>query len=341
MSARRLCRGLWVIAAWLAWLQPAAADVYPIILRGKVVMEDGSPPPITVQVERICSDVAGTAPGPITNKKGEYVWRMEIDPLATRECYIRASHAGYSSSQVEVQGVDTTKTMVELPNITLSTNVVDASAIRVSENNLPARAKSPFSAAMKALDTSDFAGAARELEAAVKAAPKFAQGWHALGVVDQRLHKDIEAREAYEHAIAADPKMLPAYVMLARVCIRTRDWQGAEKAAGALIKGDSKRNYPEGYLHLAVAQYELKDLGSAQASAEEAIRLDPAHKRPREEYVLGRILEAKGDMNGAREHMTRYLQLDPAPADVDLVRGHLENLGKPEAAAVDPDLEPM
>lgn len=341
MSARRLCCTLWVMALPLACLQPAAADVYPIILRGKVVMEDGSPPPVIVQVERICSDVAGTAPGPITNKKGEYVWRMEIDPLATRECYIRASHAGYSSSQVEVQGVDTTKTMVELPNITLGTNVVDASAIRVSESNLPLRAKSPFTAAMKALDTSDFAEAGRQLEAAVKASPKFAQGWHALGVVDQRLHRDAEAREAYEHAISADPKMLAAYVMLARVSIKTKDWEGAEKAANALIKADGKHNYPESHLHLAVAQYELKDLGSAQASVEEAIRLDPAHKRPREEYVLGRILEAKGDTNGAREHMTRYLQLDPAPADVDLVRGHLENLGKPEATAVDPDLEPM
>jgi hypothetical protein len=69
--------------------------------------------------------------------------------------------------------------------------------------------------------------------------------------------------------------------------------------------------------------------------------MDTAHKKPRAEYVLGRILEAKGDADGAKTHMTKYLQIDPAPPDVDLVKGHLENLGKPEAASVDPQLEPL
>jgi hypothetical protein len=64
-------------------------------------------------------------------------------------------------------------------------------------------------------------------------------------------------------------------------------------------------------------------------------------KRPRAEYVLGRILEAKGDAAGAKEHMAKYLMLEPAPADVDLVRGHIDNLGKPQAKDVDPELEPL
>jgi hypothetical protein len=56
---------------------------------------------------------------------------------------------------------------------------------------------------------------------------------------------------------------------------------------------------------------------------------------------LGRILEAKGDMAGAKEHMTKYLTLDPAPPDIELVRGHIQYLGKPEASDVDPELEPL
>jgi hypothetical protein len=74
-------------------------------------------------------------------------------------------------------------------------------------------------------------------------------------------------------------------------------------------------------------------------SIQEAIRLDPGHKRPREEYVLGRILEAKGDLDGARQHMTKYLELEQAPLDVQQVKAHLSSLGKPEASAVDPQLE--
>ena len=47
-----------------------------------------------------------------------------------------------------------------------------------------------------------------------------------------------EARDAYEHAIEADPKMFAAYVTLTRLCLKTKDWAGAAKAADDLIKVD-------------------------------------------------------------------------------------------------------
>ncbi len=322
-------------------IQSASADIYPVILHGKVVMDDGSAPPTVVEIERVCSDNAGSAPGPLTNKQGEYIWRMNIDPLETRNCVIRASHAGYISSEVEVSGVDTTHTTLDLPPITIRGSVADPDTINFSENGIPGRAKSDFTAARKSLDARDLAGAASHLEAVVAAAPKFAQAWHGLGVIDESLQKTAEARAAYEHAIASDPKMLPPYVMLTRLCIKTKDWNCAAKTAEVMIKFDPKHLYPEIYLHQAVARYELKDLNGAQESVQEAIHFDPKYKRPRAEYVLGRILEAKGDVAGAKEHMAKYLTLDPGPQDIDLVRGHIQNLGKPQASDVDPDLEPL
>ena len=310
-----------------------------IILHGKVVMSDGSPPPEIVGIERVCSDLLGSAPGPLTNKKGEFIWRMDIDPLETRDCQLRATHAGYTSSAVEVSGIDTTHTTFNLPPIVVRASAADPYAIIVKDTGIPGRAKKDWDEAMKALDVPDMAESARHLEAVVAAAPKFPQAWHALGIVDERLKKPAEARAAYEHAIESDPRLLPAYVTLARVCIKLKDWEGAEKAAAALLKVDPKHSYPEIYLHQAVARYELKDLNGAEASVQEAIQTDTGRKRPRAEYVLGRILEAKGDTNGAKEHITKYLQLDPAPADVALVKGHLDLIGKPEAKDVDPALE--
>jgi hypothetical protein len=333
---------IYIAVALLGFTGSAAADVYSVILHGKVVMPDGSPPPVTMGIERICSDGFGSAPGTLTDKKGEYIWRMDIDPLETRDCKIRATHTGYTSSSVEVSGVDTTHTTLDLPPITVRASVADAYAIIVTDP--PGRAKKDWDAAMKALDAPDgpdSAGAAQHLEAAVAASPKYAPGWHALGIVDERLKKLPEAKDAYEHAIASNPKLLPSYVTLLRVNIKLKDWDGAEKAAAALLKADPKHSYPEVYLHQAVARYGLKDYNAAEASVQEAIRLDPDHKRPREEYVLGRILEAKGDVNGAKEHIAKYLTLDPAPPDLDLVKGHLGLIGKPEAADVDPQLEPL
>jgi tetratricopeptide (TPR) repeat protein len=194
---------------------------------------------------------------------------------------------------------------------------------------------------MKALDAGNSAETGRQLEAAVAASPKFAQAWHALGVVDENLQKRAEARQAYEHAIESDPKLLQAYVALARLCIKTKDWECATKTADALIKADSKRTYPEIYLHRAVARYELKDLGGAETNVQEALRLDPKRKRPRVEYVLGRILEAKGDAGAAREHMAKYLELEPNAADVDIVRAHLQNIGKLPVEGLEPEVEPL
>ena len=66
MPSVRLGLSLSLVVALFCLVQPATGTVYPIIVKGKVTMEDGSPPPFTAGIERICSDVAGTAPGPTT-----------------------------------------------------------------------------------------------------------------------------------------------------------------------------------------------------------------------------------------------------------------------------------
>lgn len=338
LRPRVLC-GLLLTAALFSYVPPAVANTYQVIVTGKVTMEDGSPPPFTVGIERICSDLQGSAPGPITNKKGEYLWRLEIDAFDTRACRIQATHPGYISTSEDVSGINATShdTQFVVKTLILSKKIPDPYAIVVTSDDIPFKAKSSFNAAMKALDTPNFGEAAAQFAAAVKASPKFAAAWHALGVVDERLEKTSEARDAFEHSIKANPKFIPPYVTLARLCLRTKDWECAAMTTATGIKSDNKHLYPELYLHQAVAQYEMKDLAGAESSVKQAIELDPGHHQAREEYVLGRILEAKGDMAGAKEHMTQYLKLDPTPSDVDTVRGHLQNLGKPENA--EPALE--
>jgi Tfp pilus assembly protein PilF len=320
--------------------RPAAAENYPVILRGKVVMPDGTPPPIIVAVERVCSDSIGSAPGPLTNKKGEYLWRMDVDPMRSRACAIRATHAGYASTSVDISALNGyLSTTVQLDPIVLSSLTDDPYVIIMSDSSMPLRARSELKAAMKALDTGDYAEVRRQLEAAVHKTPKYAPGWHAYGVVLEHENAAKEAREAYEKAIDADPRFLPAYMTLAHNCSRAKDWECVVRTADALIKVDKKRNYPDIYLHRAVAKYRLNDLDQAAADVQEAIRLDPYRRMPRAEYVYGRILEAKGDMNGAREHMSKYLELDKKAPDPELIRLHIKNLGQPVPAALEPELD--
>ncbi|MBZ5579688.1 MAG: tetratricopeptide repeat protein [Acidobacteriia bacterium] len=330
-----------IIAACLSTVPTATADTYWVIVRGKVTMEDGTPPPFTVAIERVCSDLVGDAPGPITNKKGEWVWRLEFDPFRPRLCVLRASHPGFISTTTEESNLNLNSraTQVTVPPLVLIASVADPYSIRVASGDIPHRVKGPFDKALKALDAHNLDEAISDLKEVVEALPKFAEGWHSLGVTYDANQKPAEARDAYSHAIEADPKQLPSYVTLTRLCLKASDWSCALKTAEDEIRMDSKHAFPEVYLHRAVAQYELKDLAAAEQSAQEAIRLDPKHKKPRTEYVLGRILEAKGDVNGAREHMMKYLELDATTKDAEAIEAHLLNLGKPAGTAPEPALE--
>ena len=137
------------------------------------------------------------------------------------------------------------------------------------------------------------------------------------------------------------PSCFRAYVTLARLCIKTKDWNCAGKTADALIKVDPKHSYPEIYLHQAVARYELKDLNGAQESVQESMRLDP--KLAAERRVCAGTDSGGQGRSGRSEgaHGRSMLQFEPAPPDIELVRGHIDNLGKPQANDVDPPLEPL
>ncbi|HEY6346288.1 MAG TPA: tetratricopeptide repeat protein [Bryobacteraceae bacterium] len=336
MSSARLPS--WPIVCLLGLAALAFGDTYTLILRGKVVMADGSPPPKSVGIERACSDIQGSAPGPVTNKNGEYLWRMEVDPMLTRTCSIRATMNGYISSQIDISAFNS-YTNPNLPPLVLTARGADPNSINVLESEIPGKAQKAWKLAMKALDSGNLGEASSQIQAAVKDVPKFAQGWNSLGILAEKQNHPQDARDDYQHAAEADPKLLPAYLNLARVCIKLKDWETASKASDTLVKAD-KRIFPEIYLHQAVARFELKDLAGAEASVNEAIRTDPNHHMPRTEYVLGRILAAKGDSAGANEHISKYLELAPNADDATAIKAYAQNLGKPDAQAAAPALEP-
>jgi hypothetical protein len=115
----------------------------------------------------------------------------------------------------------------------------------------------------------------------------------------------------------------------------------AYRTADALIKADPTRTYTETYLHRAVALNGLKDLDGALTSVKEALKLDPQHKRLREEYVLGRILEAKGDAAGGPRAQGSISLTGTGSGRRRLGPGTFWRTwtNKPGTSGVDPDLE--
>src|SRR5947208_3215602 len=91
-------------------LNPAIAQG-TVVLRGKVMMSDGSPPPKVVGTVRTCTDNNGTAPGPLTDKHGVFVWTVQNDRFNTRRCFIEATLTGYRSTQVEISNLDPARSL--------------------------------------------------------------------------------------------------------------------------------------------------------------------------------------------------------------------------------------
>lgn len=309
-----------------------------IISRGKVVMDDGSAPNKNVGLQRICTDFQSGASGPLTEKDGTYIWRLDFDFLGTRRCFIEATLNGYTSTQVEISGINPTSANVDLPDIVLTLKGGDPYALGAnSPNDIPGKSKKSWDESMKSVEAGDIPAALANMQAAVEATPKFALGWHHVGVFYMHQSNEAKAREAFARAAQEDSKALAPRVILTRLAIKDKNWDEAGKLAAATIPLDKNKVFPELYLHQAVAQYHLKDLAAAETNVKKA--LDPKAKRatPRAEYALGRILEAKGDTAGAKEHMTKYLELAPKAEDAAQIQAHIDGMGQP--GTVDPDLE--
>src|SRR5579871_4741931 len=309
-----------------------------LILTGKVTLEDGSPPGKEVPIELDCSDKVGGAIVTTTNRKGEYVWRYESDPMTLKRCIIRVAQTGYTSTEVDVSGWNAFHDP-HVPTLVMAARGTNSNIEIFRDTQVPVAALRAWNRSLKFVQALDWTAAERELRAAVKASPKFAEGWNALGVVCENEKKPADARDAYRHAIEADPKLLGAYVPLARTDIQSKDWQDAAKTADELIKADTKGRFPEVYLYQAMARFELKDLDGAEASAKEAIAQDKRKQIPRAEFLLGTILEAKHDDAGATEHLTKYVDLDPKAPNAATVRSHILNIGRPETTPLDPEVD--
>lgn len=314
---------------------PALAGTTTIILKGKVVMIDGSAPSKAVAIQRECSD-QGSAPGPLADKQGNWVWSQALDPMTQRACILEAQLEGFVSSRFEIGSIPLSayqgSGVLNIPDFVLQPKDSGdlSTMVLPDENKIPAKADKEWKAMLKSLQSRNEPGAIGHLEAAVQAAPKFPDGWNLLGAMYERNEQPEKAREALQKAMQQNPKLLGPEVRLARICDAAADWACAAKASDALIKAEP-RFYPEIYLHQAIARLGLNDLDGAQMSIQTEMKLDPNHRYPRAEYVLGRILLAKGDSSGAKDHMTAYLAQDPGAPDAARIKAQIENLGKADA----------
>jgi VWFA-related protein len=334
----RLLYSVVSLLCFILSVRTAAADI--VVFRGKVVMEDGSPPGTPVIIQRTCEGMDHTVvEATVSPKTGDYFVRLDVTDFgflhsstgSLLSCVLQAVARGYVSTRIDLTDRRITM-MPRFPDMVLSRATPGIVLDVANGSGVPRTAAKPWALAIKHIETNDWADAEAPLRAVVEAAPRFAPAWVALGFACEHRNKPGEARVAFERAIALDPKPLAPYLELATADSELKDWEAASKTSETLIRADSKHSFLEGYLLSAVARYQLKDFDGALGRLKELTLLDTHQDFPRAEYILGLVYEARHELDLAAAHMRTYLTQHPHSADFKVVSQRLANLGKQPAA---------
>lgn len=285
------------ICAMLLVLPPGAA--FSQVMRGRVVMPDGSAPPQRAIVERMC---LGGAPiqEAVAGKRGEFFWRVPTDSLGLRRrgivlaipCYLRARVKDMESDALDIYDPRVLRNL-ELPPLVLRR----PGAAPAQTARLPDAALKPWQSARNAYTAERWAEAERLARSVTQLAPEFAPAWMIVGGACFSLDRLDDAREAFQRAIAADNQLLTARLQLVRVELSLSRWPDADRAAAALIDADPGHRYPEAHLDRGIARQMLGDRAGAESDWRTFLQLAPAS--PKADAVKARLLDLERETTAA------------------------------------------
>jgi tetratricopeptide (TPR) repeat protein len=329
----------------------------PIYLSGKVMLDDGTPPPQPIVIERVCNGMA-KAEG-YTDSKGRFSFQLGqntgilqdasvssadqfggltpgIGGMGGRQgiserdlagCEIRANLPGFRSDNVNLVG------RRALDNPDLGTIIlhrlakVEGFTFSATSGLAPKDARKAYEKGLEKLKKDKAAEAEQEFSKATAEYPKYAAAWYQLGVAYQQQNKLADARRAYEESLKADSKFVSPYERLALLAAADKKWEDVAQTTAQLIRLNPYYS-PQVYFYSAVANYNLQKIDLAEEHAREAAKMDEKHRNPRINHLLGVILAQKRDYKGAAENMRIYLKANPDASDAAMVRNQLAEVEK-------------
>jgi tetratricopeptide (TPR) repeat protein len=327
------------------------ANAIPIFISGNVLLSDGTPPPITVQVHVVCGNrsikteyvdshgnfnlIINGAQGAQDAQDPEFsrsdFSRSDFNRNNLFGCEVKASLPGYLSNSIPLDRhspLDNPDVgTVYLRRMIGEAGEGEGYTVSLTTKLAPKDARKEYEKGLASAKAKKWPDAEQEFFKAVTIYPKYALAWYELGRVYDQEKKADDALHAQQQAIEAEPKFVSPFAELTTLAYRQQKWADMVKYSSEFIKLSSFAS-PEIYLYNAVANYNLHQLDPAEKSARVAARLDDKHRIPRINYLLGLILAQKQDLKGAVENMKLYLQLSPAATDAASVQQQVAELEK-------------
>jgi len=331
----------------------------PIFISGYVRLEDGTPPPQRVAIQRVC----GTRPRieGYTDSKGYFSFQLgstianvfqdastgglddSFDRFNTQtgtqtanqgiserdlaNCELRADLPGFRSQAVSLAN----RRAMDNPDVgtILLHRIATAEGTTVSSTTLaaPKDARKAHEKGLELMKKNKPEDALANLQHAVEIYPRYAEAWTDLARVQAGQGQSDAARESLAKAIQSDDRFVPPYIELSRLQLVARQWQQLVETTEKAVKLDSF-NYPQVYFFNAVANYNLHRIDAAEESVRRAQRLDSRHQLPQTSHLLGVILADRRDYTAAAEQMRDYLKFAPNSQNANDVRSQLDRLEK-------------
>ncbi len=338
--------------------QPAMMDIQrPIFLSGRLMLDDGNPPPEPVVMVLVCngqprpqgySDMKGrfsvtlgqnnivmpdaSVSGPNDTFGSNSTRSVQTGPMSggmserqLMGCEFRADLPGFRSDVVQLSG----RRLMDNPE--LGTLILHRMAnvqgytFSMTSAAAPKDARKAYEKGLGLMKKKKYDEAEVHLRKAVDGYPKYALAWFELGQAYLGLQKPAEAKTAYEQSVACDGKFVNPHLQLLQIAVNGKDWPQIAERSDTVLKLNPF-NYPQIWYMNGAANYNLKKLDAAERSTREALKLDVNHANPRINRLLGIILADKGDYPGALDQMKGYLSFAPSASDIDTVRKQIVEL---------------
>jgi tetratricopeptide (TPR) repeat protein len=209
---------------------------------------------------------------------------------------------------------------------------VEGLTISATSSMAPKDAKKAFDKAQMAFKKQKWEDAQKELEKAVGEYPKYAVAWYQLGIIQERQGKLDLAKGSFREALKADGKFVSPYGNLANIALHEKKWQEAQDTSGQALRLNPL-NFPQLWLFNAYANLQLHNLGAAETSAREGIKIDPNHNLVKLEQLLGLILASQGKYAEAADHVREYIARSPDATDLSLAQKQLREMEQRAAPA--------
>lgn len=309
-----------------------------LILSGKVALEDGSPVPTTVILIADCgSEVYHLGPA---NAQGDFSVRVSNGSFDRSTsipsesgnfgfelaiCDLRADAPGFAGRKIPLAGLTGQSGVVRIGTLVLHPTTAAAGVmISAADAAVPDRARKELEKGQKEARKGKIAAAREMFEKLALHYPKFALAWIELGRLQAQQSEANAARYSFQEALSVDQKLVVPYVELSQLALRDRHWQELADTTDKLLE-IAPTPYPEFWFFNAVGNYNVRKFDRAEKSLLRGLALDPQHRFPKMEYLMGLVLETKHDYSGAAERFGNYLQFVPNAEDSPMARRQLKD----------------